>query len=251
MANKIIYLRWGNRYTKDHVKRLEEQISKNCSVPYEFVTMNHCYAGPIYDQFSHFQKSYYRGKDDFEESTSFLKNGTPIFQDNFLREDLGGLAHWQKLLMFRFDRDYFDVDDKLLYIDLDSNIKGDLAYFFNLPLEAYQNKPMIAFDWDAYDNNKWQHAYTTRAYPLYNSSVLLWKPFFCKKIWMDIYITAWAAFYQFGMVDNWLFHRFGPWAYNDSNKDFFQPFDRDVISKDGIIETMSGTTIEEKIKCLA
>ena len=149
--------------------------------------------------------------------------------------------------MFRFDREYFDWEDKLLYIDLDSTIKGDLAYFFNLPVE----KPMIAFDWDAYDNNKCQHSYTTRAHPLYNSSVLLWKPYLCKEVWAEIYKTAWAAFYQYGMLDNWLFHRFGPWAYNVANKDFFLPFDRDVISENGIIETMSGTTLEDKIKCLA
>ncbi len=238
MANKVIYLRWGDRYTKDHVARLEEQVKNNCSVPYEFVTMNHCYAGPFYDRLSHYQKNEYRGKDDVEESTSI--------QSNFLREDLGGLAHFQKILMFRYDREYFDSSDKLLYIDLDSNIKGDLAYFFNLPIE----RPMIAFDWDAYDNNKWQHTYTTRAHPLYNSSVLLWKPYFCDLVWMDLHKTAWASFYQFGMFDNWLFHRFGPWAYNTDNKDFFIPFDRDIISKSGIIETMSGTTLEDKIECL-
>ncbi len=238
MANKVIYLRWGNRYTKDHVARLEEQVKNNCSVPYEFVTMNHCCAGKYYDKMDWYQNKFYRGKDDVEESTTI--------QNNFLREDLGGLAHWQKILMFRFDRDYFHADDKLLYIDLDSNIKGDLAYFFNLPVE----RPMIAFDWDAYDNNKWQHSYTTRAHPLFNSSVLLWRPGFYRKVWHEIYPTAQAVFYQFGMLDNWLFHRFGPWAYNDNNKEFFLPFDRGVISKDGIIETMSGTTIEEKIKCL-
>ena len=119
MANKIIYLRWGKRYTKDHVARLEEQVKNNCSVPYEFVTMNHCYAGQFYDKVDHYQKTYYRGEDDVEESTSI--------QNNSLREDLGGLAHFQKLLMFRFDREYFDWEDKLLYIDLDSTIKGDLA----------------------------------------------------------------------------------------------------------------------------
>lgn len=238
MANKVIYLRWGKRYTKDHVVRLEEQVKNNCSVPYEFVTINHCYAGEAYDRLDWAQRTYYRGKDDVEESTSI--------QNNFLREDLGGLTHWQKLLMFRYDREYFDWEDKLLYIDLDSNIKGDLAYFFNLPVE----KPMIAYDWDAYDNNKWQHSYTTRAHPLYNSSVILWKPETCESVWQEI-LKLNGSFYQFGMLDNWLFHRFGPWAYNSKHKNFFTPFDRDVISKNGIIETMSGTTIEEKIKCLA
>ena len=238
MANKVIYLRWGDRYNKDHVERLKEQVKNNCSVPYDFVTINNCYAGREFDKMKHLQNTHYRGVKSVEESTAI--------QDDFLREDLGGLAHFQKILMFAFDVDHFDPLDKLLYIDLDSNIKGDLAYFFNLPVE----RPMIAFDWNAYDNKQWQHSYTTRAHPLFNSSVLLWRTGYCERVWREIRRTSEASFYQYGMVDNWLFHRFGPWAYKETNREFFRPFDRGIISKDGIIDTMSGTTVEDKIKCL-
>ena len=62
MANKVIYLRWGKRYTKDHVARLEEQVKNNCSVPYEFVTINHCYVGAEYDTMDWAQRTYYRGE---------------------------------------------------------------------------------------------------------------------------------------------------------------------------------------------
>ena len=253
MANKVIYLRWGDRYNKDHVERLREQVKNNCSVPYEFVTVNHCYAGREYDRMQHLQNCSYRGKRNVEESLSLnTLSHTPAFfvpteiQNDSLREDLGGLAHFQKLLMFKFDADHFDPLDKLLYIDLDSNINGDLAYFFNLPVE----QPMIAFDWDAYDNKRWQHLYTTRAHPLFNSSVLLWRTGFCERVWREIFRASEATFYQYGMVDNWLFHRFGPYAYNTKNREFFRPFDRGIVSKDGIIDTMSGIAIEDKIKCL-
>ena len=52
------------------------------------------------------------------------------------------------------------------------------------------------------------------------------------------------------MIDNWLFHRFGPWVYDDKRKNLFNPLPKNLVSENGIIDTMSGTTIEEKIKCL-
>ena len=78
MAHKVIYLRWGKRYTKDHVVRLEEQVKNNCSVPYEFVTINHCYAGEAYDRLDWAQRTYYRGKDDVEESVGNDVHWTPL-----------------------------------------------------------------------------------------------------------------------------------------------------------------------------
>jgi len=237
MVNRVIYLRWGERYNEDHVKRLEQQVKDNCSVPYEFSTINYCYAGPDFDLMKHKQNTHFRGN-DVEEAVGEQKQ--------MLREDLGGLAHFQKILMFKWDRELFDDDDKLLYIDLDSNIKGDLAYFFDLDLD----KPRIAYDWDSFNNNTWQKLYTSRAQPLYNSSVILWKPGQCNTVWTNIRWSFDAAFYQYGMLDNWLFHRFGPYAYNDKNKNYFLPFEENIISDDGIISTMSGKSIEEKYKCL-
>ena len=96
MANKVIYLRWGDRYNKDHVERLKEQVKNNCSVPYDFVTVNNCYAGREFDKMKHLQNTHYRGVKSVEESTAI--------QDDFLREDLGGLAHFQKLLMFWMEK---------------------------------------------------------------------------------------------------------------------------------------------------
>lgn len=239
MANKIIYLKWGDRYNNDHVERLRKQVEENCSVPYEFRTFNYCYAGRKFDKFHHYQNISYRGTGDVEQSSG-VQNGV-------LREDLGGMAHFQKVLLFEFDQKEFDPLDKLLYIDLDSNINGDLGEFFKLGVDH----PMIAFDWDSWENKTWQKLYSTRANPLYNSSVMLWRPGQCKKIFSELWYTHPVAFYNYGMFDNWLFHRFGPWAYSDNNKNMLKPFDKSFVSKDGIIDTMSGITLEEKIECLA
>ena len=244
MANKIIYLKWGDRYNDNHVERLREQVKKNCSVPYEFRTFNYCYAGRDFDRLKHLQNITYRGTGDVEQSVGEC--------DGVLREDLGGMAHFQKALFFKFDTEEFDPEDKLLYIDLDSNINGDLAQFFELD----NNKPWIAYDWKSFEENTWQKLYTLRANPLYNSSVILWKPGQCEKVWYDLHNTNSAdyrfpvSFYNYGMIDNWLFHRFGPWVYDDKRKNLFNPLPKNLVSENGIIDTMSGTTIEEKIKCL-
>ena len=95
MANKIIYLKWGNKYNNDDVDRLREQVEKNCSVPYEFRTFNYCYAGREFDKLKHEQNVTYRGNGDVEQSEGECAG--------FLREDLGGMAHFQKSLLFRFD----------------------------------------------------------------------------------------------------------------------------------------------------
>ena len=63
MVNRVIYLRWGERYNEDHVKRLEQQVKDNCSVPYEFSTINYCYAGPDFDLMKHKQDTHFRGND--------------------------------------------------------------------------------------------------------------------------------------------------------------------------------------------
>ena len=94
---------------------------------------------------------------------------------------------------------------------------------------------MIAFDWDSYQNNTWQSLYTTRAQPLYNSSVMLWKPGQNQHVWYRLWKTHPVAFYNYGMIDNWLFHRFGPWVYDDSQKNWFTPFEKSFVSKNGII----------------
>ena len=49
MANYIIYLQWGERYTQNHIDRLFDQVNKNCSVPFEFKTMKQCHVGEDFD----------------------------------------------------------------------------------------------------------------------------------------------------------------------------------------------------------
>ena len=63
------------------------------------------------------------------------------------------------------------------------------------------------------------------------------------------------------MIDNWLHHRFGPWAYNDKNRNWFNTYppdivntnDNKVLTDDTIIRSLAGMTQKEKdeILCLS
>ena len=61
--------------------------------------------------------------------------------------------------MFRYDWDYFEDDDTILYLDLDSIILKDLAYFF----ELNNDKPWIARSYDMDENGMWQRLYRYRS----------------------------------------------------------------------------------------
>ena len=151
--NKIVYLKWGDRYTQEHVDRLYDQVNKNCSIDFDFITMD-VSVGQAYDEMQALQNKYFRGNQDPESSITV--NETQVFE----REDAGGIAHFRKYIMFMRDHEFKDCT--FLYLDLDTIIKNDLSYFF----ESYSRdtsprdlaKAVLAEDdfferwWDTTDN---------------------------------------------------------------------------------------------------
>jgi len=253
MANRIVYLQWGDRYTQDHIDNLYEQVKQNCSVPFDFMTVDGVHEGQAFQLLSEIQEKVFRGQQNPESSITENELQT------FAREDAGGFAHFRKYLMFMRDTDespkYFNEDDKILYIDLDTIITGDLGYFFDLDL----SKPWIARSWQFNENQKWNRLYNLRSCPYYNSSVLLWKPGQCRRIFNEMMREAEASFYMYGINDNWLFHRFGPHAYSNDNRNWFNVFEKDIVISDAkymsnrtVIHTLAGLSMSEKNKiCLA
>jgi hypothetical protein len=241
--NKIVYLRWGDRYTQDHVNHLYDQVNKNCSVPFDFITMD-VSVGQAFDQLQQIQENTFRGTQDPESSI------TDNELQSYIREDAGGFAHFRKYIMFmRDENNGINEDDTLLYLDLDTLITGDLSYFFDLDM----SKPWIARSWQFNPKQKWQRLYHLRSCPYYNSSVVLWKPGQCRRIFNEMMRDPEAAFYMYGINDNWLFHRFGPYAYSSEHKNWFQNFDRDIVvsdekyfSENTIIHTLAGLSMKEK-----
>ena len=247
--NKIVYLRWGERYTKEHVDRLFDRVNNNCSVDFDFITMD-VSVGEAFEKMQALQEKCYRGTGDPEASI------TENSYDNFKREDAGGMAHFRKYLMFLRDNSY-DDDTVFLYLDLDTLIQGDLAYFFDLNLD----KPWILRSWEFNKDFMWKRLYNLKCAPYFNSSVMLWKKDQNRRIFNELSNpdNIEQYFYTYGINDNWLFHRFGPHAYNQEHRDWFQFFKKGlVISEDPtletehtIIKTLAGMTMSEKNKlCL-
>lgn len=249
MGNKIVYLRWGERYTEEHVSQLFDKVNKNCSVNFDFVTMEFVHNGPDFDDLQTAQKWLFRGTQDPESSVTDNPN------QDYCREDAGGMAHWRKYLMFNRDIEQFSEEDTLLYLDLDTLITGDLAYFFDLDMA----KPYIARSWQFEIDNLWRHLYNLRSCPYFNSSVLVWKPGQCLPVYDEMMRQYWNMMLSYGSNDNWLFHRFGPHTFSDENRNFFNWFPKYTVASDSrfvkegetIIHTLAGLTMSEKNKlCL-
>jgi hypothetical protein len=241
MVNRIVYLRWGERYTQDHVDALHEQVKANCSVPFEFHTFD-CHVGQAFDQLEQCQIKHFRGIGDPESSIT----ENPL--SPMVREDEGGMAHFRKYIMFMRDQSC-DPEDKILYLDLDTIIKGDLAYFFDLDM----SKPWIFRSWQFNAQMMWKRLYPLRSCPYFNSSVMLWKPNQCRKVFDELMRAPDIAIHNYGVNDNWLFHRFGPHAYTEDHRDFFNFFDKHKVvsdskylTNDTIIHTLAGMTMNEK-----
>ena len=131
MVNRIICAKWGDEYTDDDVRRLEAQIAKHCSVEYTFHVFNDF---SEYLELDAASKRHFRGYHHNHD-----EEGTPFYY----KGDLGGVPHWRKITLFDQDK-MFDDGDKILYLDLDSVIKSDLARLFELPMEK---KPYIVWNY--------------------------------------------------------------------------------------------------------
>ena len=175
-------------------------------------------------------------------------------QNGYHRDDFGGMPHYRKLTMFDQDS-MFNPNDTLLYLDLDTNIEGDLGYFFE---ELDHSKPYITWNywWDDpyYENGyEWKRQYHVTRCPLFNSSVLVWKPGQNKPIYNFVERKLNECFYTYPSIDTFMFHNFGPYS-NTSRKNHFNYYKEGIVTsqrvlgdnKPGIINMLEGLSQEEK-----
>lgn len=256
MTNRIVCMRWGSVYTDEHVEKLFNQVNKNCSVPFDF----HLFDNVDDAKWNAAQKLHFRGLDDPDQRAQGAWN-------DFERDDCGGLTHYRKLLMFKYDTDGYHVDpprntrhkdlnwspdDTILYLDLDSIILGDLAWFFDQDM----SKPWIvkSYWFDKGDGGEWKRQYHLRRCPYFNSSVLLWKPGQNRPIFDLINNNLDEVFFTYGVNDNFMFHLFGPYAYDQARREHFNVFPPGIITSQkysdpldkGIVHSLEGMSIAEK-----
>ena len=109
--------------------------------------------------------------------------------------------------------------------------------------------------WAEYKPEEWKRLYNISHCPLYNSSVMLWKPGQNRSIYNFLKKNADKAFFTYRGIDTFMFHHFGPYT---PMKDHFNYFREGVITTHRIhghpdydydppvIHILEGLTSEEK-----
>lgn len=257
--NKLIVNRWGSVYTDEHVEKLYDAVKRKSSVDFDL----HIFNDHDDERWNDAQRTHFRGLDDPDQRAQGAWN-------DYERDDCGGMTHYRKLLMFRDDTDeqwywdqenekdvffkHFNEDDTLLYLDLDSIIMGDVSYFFDLD----NTKPWIvkSYWFDHGIGEEWKRQYHLRRCPLFNSSVMVWKPGQNRKIFDEVNKNLDKTFFTYGPNDNFLFHRFGPWALNKESREHFNVFEEGYITTEehvgrfgmrkSIVHMLNGLTMKDK-----
>ena len=212
--NRIICAKWGD-YQDNTITQLFNNVKEKSSVPFTF----ECFT-EFSDEFNKYQYQ----------------------RDHCHHWDQGGLPHANKLQLFKLD-EKFDKEDKILYLDLDVTITDDIGYFFELPNE----KPYIIYNhWWEEQNDDWKRQYNIAHCPLYNSSVMLWKPGQNKPIYSFVKENTDKIFFTYRGIDTFMFHAFGPYC-TKPRADHFNYFDDGIITSErlhgeatGIIHSYEG-----------
>jgi len=249
---RVICAKWGNNlYSDSDIDLLYSKVSKNCSVDFEF----ECFT-KFPEELEQYKQKYYRASLEPDYRFDAIQNG-------YHRDDFGGIPHYRKILLFSLDAK-FDKKDTILYLDLDTNIEGDLAYFFE---NLSDEKPYLVWNyWWESKPEEWLRQYHITRCPLYNSSVMRWKPGQQRPIYDFLYKNRDKCFFTYPSMDTFMFHQFGPYSHDGrdkhyayfpegivtserviSNSHFWINYnEKDTTQKKGIIHMLEGLTKEEK-----
>jgi len=227
--------KWGDLYTDDDVNALYEDIKANCSIDFRWT----------FECFTEFPQHLEEYKQKHYRATIQPDYRFDAIQNGYHRDDFGGIPHYRKLCLFDLDKK-FDANDTILYLDLDSRINGDLTYFFKLN----NDKPYLNWNyWWEDQPETWKRQYHITRHPLFNSSVMVWKPGQNKVIYDFLERNADKCFFTYPSMDTFLFHQFGPYG-----KDHFNYYESGIITshrisskKRGIVHMLEGLSTEEKL----
>jgi hypothetical protein len=248
MVNRVICAKWGTLYSDADVDALLEKVKANCSVPFEFECIEE-----FDETWDEYKWKHYRASVEPDYRFDTVQNG-------YHRDDFGGIPHYRKLTLFNQDSKY-DPNDTILYLDIDTHITGDIGYFFE---ELDDHKPYLVWNywWEARPE-EWVRQYHITRCPLFNSSVMRWKPGQNQQIYDFVNKYTDRCFFTYPSMDTFMFHNFGPYSpgaeaedIDGVRKDHFQYYKKGIVTservmepgdKQGIIHMLEGLTNEEKL----
>lgn len=135
----VIVVKWGNKFTSEHVNRIYRMAKRNITLPFNF----YCYT---------------------EDPTGIYDEVNIISLDT----SLGLEKWWWKLTLFKEN----DLSNGInLYLDLDVVIQSNIDYFFT---KAEHNKIILI----SQDHDDWHIStplnHDPKTAPAYNSSIMIW-----------------------------------------------------------------------------
>lgn len=240
-VNRVICAKWGTLYSDSDVDELLRKVKNNCSVPFEFECIEE-----FDETWEDYKWKHYRASLEPDYRMDAIQNG-------YHRDDFGGIPHYRKITLFAHDEKY-DPGDTILYLDIDTHVTGDLGYFFE---ECNDDKPYLVWNyWWEKDEWTWKRQYQITRCPLFNSSVMRWKPGQNRPIFDFVDKYTDRCFFTYPSMDTFMFHNFGPYgAEKYHRKDHFQYFPEGIVTSErvlednespGIIHMLEGLTTEEK-----
>ena len=191
--NNIICVKWGDKYSREYVKKLTRQCEENCSVPFNFYCLT-------------------------DNPTEDYDVPLPTYWD--VHEN-GKFWAYKKLYMFK-EIQLELTGKKFLYLDLDVIIHQDLSYFFELPMDS----PWIVHGWWN-DIDVCRKNYAKFQSTPINSSIILWNCGQLEPIYNHINKHIETIFFTYPTIDNYINHFW--YDFHEEEDSFFNVFPKGDI----------------------
>jgi lipopolysaccharide biosynthesis glycosyltransferase len=165
----IVCVQWGDKYSKDYVRALLEQVKRHCSYDFNF----YCLTDKV--------ETYY----------------DRYFPHNWNSKANGNFWAYRKTYMF----DDIFTEDEILYLDLDVLIHSNIDKFFELDM----SKPWIVKGW--WNNpDTCRKNYSKMQSPILNSSVIRWNKGQMQPVFDHILEHINVIFFTYPTLDNYFAH---------------------------------------------
>jgi len=171
MRNKIVTVKYGEKYSYKHVNNLYNMACKHCKSQFEFICIT-------------------------DDNNNLYNNIKTIL----INKDFDLESYWWKLCIFD---DVFDSQDSIVFLDLDTFIQNSIDNLFTLALD---NKITLPFNEDA-PFNFYHDTNPLLKVSYINSSIMIFKGGQHKDVLIDFLKDVDANIVEFFGLDRFLSHR--------------------------------------------
>jgi len=195
----ILCVKWGDKYTSEHVEKLKQQVEKHCSYDFNFYCLT-----------------------DKPEKEYDIK--LPTWMDEHYIPEKNFFWAYRKCYMFDQTKIFSDdsASDEFLFFDIDVLIHKSIDPLWEIPMD----KPYIVRGWwNNIDMCKKNYG-KIKSTPL-NSSVIRWNGLQLQKVYDHIKQHAPMIFFTYSTIDNYFNHFF--YNIHDEEDGFFRAWPKGLI----------------------